>query len=585
MRTLTIIIFLIKFTFTHTIQAQKYEFDKELSCFDIDSNYFQYTSGSAKINIDIYDNIYILDKHSLIKLDKNKKFIDKWYSSDYTDNIEFKKQNLNNPFKDIFETNGIKSDSKGNIYLYGYGVINILDNNGKFLKTIVFNSNRIEDIAIDNYGYIYSLTMESIEKIDSNGISQTFFDPIFSNPENKNKIRYHSIEIDNKNNLYVLDIVNDNVYQFKSNGKFIKNITLNNHKKTKYYTSIDMTIDKNNLLYVLNGNNNILCFNDKGELKNEMKNDSISKTKIRFPSSFNIDSKGHIYIQSIFNGLAEFNSDYIFTKNWGTDGEPNFCLIEPNILYVNKDFIYVVDQQKILKYNLDGEFIEVFLKTRQLNGTIYRINDITEDEENNIVLLTQDNKYPLIFLNQKGEYIMKYTYINYDNFKSGYKIGISTKYYILENRSNYLKKTDHTGHVLNKIKSIDTTQSDSFITDFKIDYNGNIIVGFFNHSIQKFDKNGIFLNYIVKNDSTNSHNTYFLSLAIDDKGYVYTLNDDCEVLIFNNIGSLIDRFVLKDKGNPCLNYSESIAVSKDGGKIYITDKLNYRVQVFKKTYK
>ena len=331
-------------------------------------------------------------------------------------------------------------------------------------------------------------------------------------------------------------------------------------------------------------NNRIQCLDSKGIFKYVIKNGS---------SSIAVDSKGHIYIKAQSKGIVEYGTDSKYVATLGIAGNEDGCLIAPNNIFISSDnFLYISDELKptIQKFSMDGKFVGLFLKTTDLNGAPYRIYDICEDESEHIVLLTQMQDMPLVFVNNDGYYHMKYNSQTKQQFLEGKSLGIkkddqnaySENYFVSSYKTGYVKKINSNGHEILQFTSIDTTNSNLLVSDFILDKEGNVIVGFIGNSIQKFDKEGGFVNYIVKYDASVSMNRGFQSIAVDTLGNVYTLDNDCEVLVFNSTGKLTSKIKLDGKMLSCPNTSEKIVVTQNGEFIYVTDKMNYRVQIFKR---
>jgi len=557
--------------------SQTYEFFKEISCFATDQSDFQIYSGLTDITIDKFDNFYVLDKwsHSIIKLDKNKKFIKKWYSSDYKNNKKVLESNSDmRRITMIAGTRKIRTDHEGNVYLLSYKRIHKFNPDGTYIKSIT-DLKDYTDIAFDKQGNIYCITKYILEKLNTNG---EFIENLIPAGAGKYLSSYRSLAIDSKNNLYVSNNSKWNILKFNQKENKIDTLFKRDKDSIKLHNVEDIFIDKKDNIYIADGS--VLCLDKNGVYKHKIS--QTNEIKMYNPHSLAVDSNGNIYVQSQGNGIVEYTNNGDYLSTWGTDGQKDGCLIEPDDLLISKNgFIYITDERKpiIQKFTLTGEFVEVFLKTRDLNGYPFRIDDMYEDFDNNLVLLTRHQDHPLISVNEEGDYLSAFRHQNKKHFKAAKM----NNFFFSNRRSKYIKKVRRDGRLKYQFTSIDTSQAGLSVSDFVIDTSGNVIVGFRGHSIQKFNSGGEFMHYVVNPNTNTDFRRSFRSFDTDNEGYIYSLGNDCEVLIFNPSGDLVEEIQLDGKEIPCLSLSEKIAVTDNGEFIYVTDKHNYRVQILKRT--
>ncbi len=108
------------------------------------------------------------------------------------------------------------------------------------------------------------------------------------------------------------------------------------------------------------------------------------------------------------HGIVEFDRNQKYVTTWGTDGSYDECLKAPRQIFISNDnsvFIVNGDKPTIQRFNMEGKFIDIFLKTNNLDGSALGIQDISEDSEGNIVLLTYLKDAPILTIDKSGYFI------------------------------------------------------------------------------------------------------------------------------------------------------------------------------------
>ncbi|HMT53190.1 MAG TPA: hypothetical protein PKD16_17420 [Saprospiraceae bacterium] len=572
-----------------TLLAQEFEYFGEISCFAENQKKFQYNSGLAELAIDKFNNIFIYDPigGSLIKLDSKRTFIKKWTSFDYKENQLIKNQNPTSNFNILKSGSKIKLDFEGNLYLYGEGPIHKFTPDGVFIKSIKSRTD-VEDIAFDSFNNIYGISYKTIYKFDKIGNLISSTDLI--GPEELESVRNHSpsLALDSLGNFYILIQEKSRIYKFSNTGKFINFVT----KEGELSGEGRLFIDSKNHLYVSDiYKNRIQCFDLNGNFKFIIGRDSSIEKKIVYPHSFVVDSKEHVLVQSLIHGIVEIDRNQKYVTTWGTDGSYDKCLKAPRQIFISSDnYVYIVNGEKptIQRYNMEGKFIDIFLKTNNLDGSPLGIQDICEDSEGNIVLLTYLKDAPILTIDKSGYFIRRLPSYPLDFFYN--KINLELKahngmfkddsYYLSGHREKQVSKTI-SGSIPIYFNSIIPMPDESYVVDFAVNNGEQVTIAYWNHSIQKFDKNGVFLNYLIKPEIHPEENRDFHSIAIDQFDNTFILTRACKIQIYNNKGILDQIIDVSDRIASC-HGDEKIAVSKDGRNLLVTDLRNFRVLIFKR---
>lgn len=174
-------------------------------------------------------------------------------------------------------------------------------------------------------------------------------------PSRENPMLAGKLAIDKNDNLYITDKANGRILAVDSNGRFLREIKLEN----KFIDFSDVHVDANGNIYSLSTlEGKIYLFNNKGELI----------------SSFG--KRG--------NGLQEFE-------------------FPVSIAVGQNDFIYVLDRHKggVLTFKKDGVFQFGFLKSGWSQGELYEPYHIFADMENKIYIIDRGNNRIQIFQGRK----------------------------------------------------------------------------------------------------------------------------------------------------------------------------------------
>lgn len=154
-------------------------------------------------------------------------------------------------------------------------------------------------------------------------------------------------------------------------------------------------------------------------------------------------------------------------------------------------------------------------------------------------------------------------------------------YYLSGLREKQVSKTI-SGSIPIYFNSVIPISDESYVVDFTVNNEEQVTIAYWNHSIQKFDKNGAFLNYVIKPENQNEEYKYFQSISIDQFDNTFILTSGCKILVYNNRGNLDQIVDVSNKIEYCKIGNEKIAVSKDGRNLFITDPKNFRILIFKR---
>ncbi|KJU84330.1 hypothetical protein MBAV_003476, partial [Candidatus Magnetobacterium bavaricum] len=104
----------------------------------------------------------------------------------------------------------------------------------------------------------------------------------------------------------------------------------------------------------------------------------------------------------------------------------------------------------------------------------------------------------------------------------------------------------------------------------------------YNHRIQKFSSNGVFLGKWGSNGTGDGQFNIPWGIAVDGKGDVYVADTfNYRIQKFSSTGVFLGKWGSKGSGYGQLNAPWGIAV--DGkGNVYVADSDNHRIQVFSK---
>lgn len=300
-----------------------------------------------------------------------------------------------NPTEGIGDGSGVDFDSEGNVYFLhraGYGF-----SNDKLINKDVVN--------------IYSKDYKSIGSWGAN---------IFKSP--------HGITIDNEDNVWVTDIMQNKVFKFDKRGILLKeygdeypfyleaclrvrnklkNLPCFQSKQT-FARPTDVEVFSDGSFVVADGyrNSRIARFTPNGELKWEVSGIGNHIGELYLPHDLAMDSSGNLYVADRKNSRVQiFSSDGVWLDSWE---QPEIG--RPYGLDVSYDnFLYLVDagdsyeipngvqRSQLVKLTLDGDIVDRYSSFGNSIGEMDLPHDVAVSNSGHIIVAEINNQRLQIF--------------------------------------------------------------------------------------------------------------------------------------------------------------------------------------------
>jgi DNA-binding beta-propeller fold protein YncE len=262
------------------------------------------------------------------------------------------------------EVRGLALDQNGDLYVVDRGNSRVLkfDPGGKFLLEwgsqgtgdgqFDMSGNGAGFVAVDSLGNVYVTDNTHIQKFDSQGKflikwgGQGTGDGQFT--------LALAIAIDQKDDIYVVDVENDVVQKFNENGKFLRKWGGTGSGEGQFGSPTSVAIDKEgNVLVVDASIGRLQKFNNNGRFLSQVFLGEVDGQTIG-PVALAVGDQGQIYIGEYAHGrVVEFDSSGKLLAAWGDTGTPDEKMTEAGGLALDKNGdVYVADafNMRVLKF-------------------------------------------------------------------------------------------------------------------------------------------------------------------------------------------------------------------------------------------
>ncbi len=275
--------------------------------------------------------------------------------------------------------------------------------------------------------------------------------------------------------------------------------------------------------------------------------------QFNYPSGIAVDGNRNVYVADTNNNrIQKFDSNGNFITTWGSYGSADGHFAAPTGIAVDSSgYVYVSDQaHRVQKFDSNGNFISKFGSWGSGDGQFIFPNWIAVDSSGNVYISDERNARVQKF-DSNGNFLAKWGSYGSGNGQFNWPEGIGV---------------DSSGNV--------------YVSDHQA-------LGHAERRVQKFDSNGTF---IAKWGSEGTGDGQFhgpMGIAVDSSGYVYisdantdfyTHNDSMQK--FDSNGNFIAKWGSYGSGNGQFNSPQGVAVDA-GGKVYVADAGNNRIQVFR----
>ncbi len=402
------------------------------------------------------------------------------------------------------------------------------------------------------------------------------------------------IAVDAAGNLYVSDRLNNCIYKYNSDGKLILKFGQysNSSGPDSFNNPGEMTIDKSGNLYIANfGFQNIYVHNSAGVRINSW--DIRSSTSFETINGLAFDSQNNLYVLcGISRAVKKYTSSGTLLATWGTQGSGNGQFNTPVDLIIDSlDNVYVLDNanSNIQKFSSSGNYITQWGTFGTNNGQFWYPQNFYIDRSGNICV---NNNFRVQKFTLQGNYISSFPIMGGNSTPSNCTVDMQGNIYFTDQYYSRVLKFSSTGAYITEWGRGGNSSGQFFMPKHMArDLAGNTYVHDDQLKIQKFSKDGTFLNDIIftNYNNFNDHALFTNGFAIDPYDVIIASTGPTVNIISISPGNKIQKiaqtgYVLNewtpyDMDQTPPNALSAVAVDKTGN-IYIADKTNNRIQKY-----
>ncbi|QTA78799.1 Peptidase C13 domain-containing protein, NHL repeat-containing [Desulfonema limicola] len=353
---------------------------------------------------------------------------------------------------------------------------------------------------------------------------------------------------------------------------------------------VQIEVDKEGNIYVTDQDhylcmqpvdrNMLLKFNTDGEFlaKWEQSTGSVQE-KFNKPTGIAIDQNGFVYLADTGNNrILKLTSDGEYVLQWGGSGSNSGQFNTPTSIEIDKnDFVYVADSMnyRIQKFDSNGTFLSEWGKNGVSQGDFQSITDMTTDDNGNIYVVDNELKRIQKF-SSDGLLLMSWQSSgNRDgefNNPSGITMDGNGYVYIADSGNHRVQKFSFDGRYLGNWGSFGSANG-QFDTPKYIDTDeqGFIYVKD-NDNIQKLTAEGAFISEV-------GDRTFSFGNTADSLGFTYSANGST-ISVHTSDGHYVGNIGIEGRNPGEFGEINDIIMGTDN-KLYVTDKINNRVQVLR----
>ncbi len=216
---------------------------------------------------------------------------------------------------------------------------------------------------------------------------------------------------------------------------------------------------------------------------------------------------------------------YQYLGIWGTNGTSKGQFVRADYMAIDQlDNVYVTLEDKIQKFDKDGNFITKWGSEGEGDGQFIGPGDKAIDSKNHVYVLDYGNNRVQKF-DSDGNFITKWGSEGTSDgqFQRPTRITADSldDVYVVDSDNNRIQKFDSDGNFITKwgFTYTDNYENNLYVYEIAIDSLDNVyVMDISNYNIQKFDKDG---NFITKWGTNTGSAGEIRDIAVDSKDKVY----------------------------------------------------------------
>ena len=382
-----------------------------------------------------------------------------------------------------------------------------------------------------------------------------------------------------------------------ANGKFFLD---NNDGSEDHVRGNGITVDASGNVYVVDVyNNRIQKFTSDGQYLAQWGQYGPNDEEFLSPCGIAYSKSGYLVVAEAGNNrIKKFTADFQFVTKWGSTGIGNGFFNDPNAIAVDAaGNVYVTDSQllRVQKFSPDGQFILKWSYNPNPTQTISWVpNGIAIDSSDNVYVADAWDRIQKFDSN--GSFILEWgsqgSGDGQFDFDFGSGVGMafdaSDNLYVADLNNNRIQKFDLSGKYLDQWGNYGSDNDQLVLqgsngAQLAIDESAGFlyIADPGNARVQKFDLSGTYLGSLTHQEWTDGAG-FPQAIAVDDLGKVLVESGgQSAIKIFDDSGNFVSGFSNYGTDPGQTNNPYSLAFGPNG-RLYVADTFNSRVQVFKK---
>ena len=410
------------------------------------------------------------------------------------------------------------------------------------------------------------------------------------------------VALDAQGNVYVVDMANDRIQKFTSDGQFVATWGKKGNGNGEFHAPYGVAVDGSGYVYVTDKwHNRIQKFTSDGQFVAKWGTDGAGDGEFRYPYGISLDSEGYVYVADTDNHrIQKFTSEGMFVAKWGKkgsgDGQFDFKTeSDPARGGITVDAagnLYVSDSEnsRVQQFTSEGQFVAKFgipgyQSTSNDTLVFYNPVGLAIDKEDNIYVADAGDSRIVKFNHGQLSANWGGPAKNEGRFDrpTGIAIGSDGYVYVTDEGNDRVQKFSSDGQFTGKWGN-EGGEKGQFQGPMGISTNqaGHVYVAdMSNYRIQEFTADGKFVREWGTEGNGPGELSYPHDVAVDGHGYVYvTDTDNNRIQKFTSEGVFVLAWGSAGIDDGQLDYPVGIAVDSSSEYVYVADTNNDRIQKF-----
>lgn len=396
---------------------------------------------------------------------------------------------------EFYHPESVAVDTDGLVYVADTGNtrIEVFSPDGEFIRqwpTNDIDNSLVIGVAVQGNDYVYTIESNRVKKYTVDGDFILYWETYGNNPRYTNFLK--DINIDGNGNVFVTG-QDGTVQRFTSEGVFLTQYGSRSNEVGQVSGPYGSAVDQNGNIFVAEKySHRIQEFSSSGTFINSWGSQGNNPGEFNSPSDLAIDGDGDVYVADTLNNRIQvFTSEGSFIRQWGTAGTGYGQFNYPHGISVDTNYVYVADTEnrRVQIFGKDGTFVRLW----NCHDPVFDRLNLPQD----VAIGSNGYVYTLF-----GDYVQKSTNYGVPIIYWGSYGGEPGQF----NTASYLTIAEN-NHI--------------FISDS------------YNHRIQIFDENGVYINLIGSRGIGFGKFTYPGGISLFDNMLIIADTGNSRIQIFS----------------------------------------------------